>query len=371
MPKLHSHTTTLSLLPSGRLGGSCVLISNTNDVTGALPPPGIDPSEGGLEGSVQLGCLRTTMRRPWKRSLASGTGEAFGGGLGGESSATEGCGVEEAGENDFATAVGRVLDDAHVRVARAAAHAIVDGVKVVRAPRQCGRARVGPGCEERLEADPRIGAAFQNDIPIRCQSSAPPPLDRQLCGDKSRDVLLYAALFDCTKSKNSSLRFRSQCRPADTMTSHTLARFDSSREMQEDCAFCRIVAGQSPAHVVYEDEKNVAFLDILPLRPGHTLVIPKKHVQQAVASGRRHRRVAIAGARTHDASHRQRYAPDCPDVLDRRCRTGADFFCMRSCTALDDERLQVITNQIYAQLVPHVSLPGFDLGARALCSQHD
>ncbi|GAC71320.1 zinc-binding protein of the histidine triad [Moesziomyces antarcticus T-34] len=64
------------------------------------------------------------------------------------------------------------------------------------------------------------------------------------------------------------------------MTSHTLARFDSSREMQEDCAFCRIVAGQSPAHVVYEDEENVAFLDILPLRPGHTLVIPKKHVQQ-------------------------------------------------------------------------------------------
>ncbi len=64
------------------------------------------------------------------------------------------------------------------------------------------------------------------------------------------------------------------------MTSHTLARFDSSREMQEDCAFCRIVAGQSPAHVVYEDEESVAFLDILPLRPGHTLVIPKKHVQQ-------------------------------------------------------------------------------------------
>lgn len=64
------------------------------------------------------------------------------------------------------------------------------------------------------------------------------------------------------------------------MTSHTLARFNADRDLQDDCAFCRIVAGQSPAYIVYEDDENIAFLDILPLRPGHTLVIPKKHVQQ-------------------------------------------------------------------------------------------
>ena len=64
------------------------------------------------------------------------------------------------------------------------------------------------------------------------------------------------------------------------MTSHTLARFDASKELADDCAFCRIVAGESPAYIVYQDEENIAFLDILPLRPGHTLVIPKKHVQQ-------------------------------------------------------------------------------------------
>lgn len=64
------------------------------------------------------------------------------------------------------------------------------------------------------------------------------------------------------------------------MTWHTLARFDSSKELQDDCAFCRIVAGQSSAYVVYEDDENIGFLDILPLRPGHTLVIPKKHVEQ-------------------------------------------------------------------------------------------
>lgn len=64
------------------------------------------------------------------------------------------------------------------------------------------------------------------------------------------------------------------------MTSHTLARFKGSKDLQEDCAFCRIVAKAADAHIVYEDEENIAFLDILPLRRGHTLVVPKKHVQQ-------------------------------------------------------------------------------------------
>ncbi|MDE2021838.1 MAG: HIT domain-containing protein [Patescibacteria group bacterium] len=44
-----------------------------------------------------------------------------------------------------------------------------------------------------------------------------------------------------------------------------------------DCVFCRIVSGSVPAHRVYEDKKFLAFLDIRPLSPGHTLVIPKKH----------------------------------------------------------------------------------------------
>jgi histidine triad (HIT) family protein len=44
-----------------------------------------------------------------------------------------------------------------------------------------------------------------------------------------------------------------------------------------DCIFCKIVKGEIPAYKVYEDEKFLAFLDIRPLSPGHTLVIPKKH----------------------------------------------------------------------------------------------
>jgi histidine triad (HIT) family protein len=44
-----------------------------------------------------------------------------------------------------------------------------------------------------------------------------------------------------------------------------------------DCIFCRIIAGEIPAHKVYEDEATLAFLDINPASRGHTLVIPKQH----------------------------------------------------------------------------------------------
>ena len=40
--------------------------------------------------------------------------------------------------------------------------------------------------------------------------------------------------------------------------------------------FTRILRGEIPCHKVYEDEKVLAFLDVFPLSPGHTLVIPKE-----------------------------------------------------------------------------------------------
>ena len=42
--------------------------------------------------------------------------------------------------------------------------------------------------------------------------------------------------------------------------------------------FSKIVAGEIPCHKVWEDERHLAFLDIHPIRPGHTLVIPKHEV---------------------------------------------------------------------------------------------
>lgn len=44
------------------------------------------------------------------------------------------------------------------------------------------------------------------------------------------------------------------------------------------CLFCRIVAGEVPAHVVADEPGFVAFLDHRPLFPGHTLVVPRPHI---------------------------------------------------------------------------------------------
>jgi len=44
-----------------------------------------------------------------------------------------------------------------------------------------------------------------------------------------------------------------------------------------DCIFCKIVAGDIPALRVHEDDAAIAFVDINPLAPGHTLLIPRKH----------------------------------------------------------------------------------------------
>ncbi len=47
--------------------------------------------------------------------------------------------------------------------------------------------------------------------------------------------------------------------------------------MSETCIFCRIVKGEIPALKVYEDDDLIAFLDIQPANPGHTLIMPKEH----------------------------------------------------------------------------------------------
>jgi histidine triad (HIT) family protein len=43
------------------------------------------------------------------------------------------------------------------------------------------------------------------------------------------------------------------------------------------CTFCEILAGRVPAHVVLDDEVALAFLDVRPLFPGHTLLVPREH----------------------------------------------------------------------------------------------
>lgn len=47
--------------------------------------------------------------------------------------------------------------------------------------------------------------------------------------------------------------------------------------MPKDCTFCAIIAGDLPAFVVLDDEVALGFLDVRPLFPGHTLVVPREH----------------------------------------------------------------------------------------------
>ncbi len=48
--------------------------------------------------------------------------------------------------------------------------------------------------------------------------------------------------------------------------------------MTKECLFCRIVAGEIPASVVWEDDHVLAFRDIDPKAPTHVLVVPRRHI---------------------------------------------------------------------------------------------
>jgi histidine triad (HIT) family protein len=48
---------------------------------------------------------------------------------------------------------------------------------------------------------------------------------------------------------------------------------------EQNCLFCRIVAGEVPADIVYQDERCIAFRDTNPQAPAHVLVIPREHME--------------------------------------------------------------------------------------------
>ena len=45
----------------------------------------------------------------------------------------------------------------------------------------------------------------------------------------------------------------------------------------EECVFCQIVEKKIPSQILFENDTNLAFLDIFPVSKGHTIVIPKNH----------------------------------------------------------------------------------------------
>ena len=51
----------------------------------------------------------------------------------------------------------------------------------------------------------------------------------------------------------------------------------SSKESRENCVFCKILAGDLPVSMIYEDDAVVVFVDLQPVNDGHLLIVPKVH----------------------------------------------------------------------------------------------
>jgi histidine triad (HIT) family protein len=62
--------------------------------------------------------------------------------------------------------------------------------------------------------------------------------------------------------------------------------------MVEECIFCRIVAGEVPSDIVYQDEEFLAFRDISPQAPTHVLIIPKTHITSSAKLTERQQKLA-------------------------------------------------------------------------------
>ena len=94
-----------------------------------------------------------------------------------------------------------------------------------------------------------------------------------------------------------------------------------------DCAFCRIAAGEAEAHVVFEDEHSLAFLDNRPLFPGHSLLIPREH---------------------HEAIW------DLPDELVEPLFANARLLSQAVREAMSAQGAFVAINNVVSQSVPHM-----------------
>lgn len=94
-----------------------------------------------------------------------------------------------------------------------------------------------------------------------------------------------------------------------------------------DCTFCSIVAGDLPADLVLEEPAAVAFLDFRPLFPGHTLLVPRRHV------------VTLE---------------DVPDELAGPLLTAARRLATAVRTAVGSQGTFVAINNVVSQSVPHL-----------------
>jgi histidine triad (HIT) family protein len=67
---------------------------------------------------------------------------------------------------------------------------------------------------------------------------------------------------------------------------HQFARLAAfMNKMNPDCVFCKIVAGNSPATILYRDEQVTAFRDLHPVAPTHILIVPNMHIESVNTLG--------------------------------------------------------------------------------------
>ncbi|MFL5891885.1 MAG: HIT family protein [Solirubrobacterales bacterium] len=95
----------------------------------------------------------------------------------------------------------------------------------------------------------------------------------------------------------------------------------------EDCRFCAIASSVERAHVVFEDEVSLAFLDYRPLFPGHSLLIPREH---------------------HETIW------DLPDELVGPLFANAKFLSGAIRTAMQSQGAFIALNNVVSQSVPHL-----------------
>jgi histidine triad (HIT) family protein len=96
-----------------------------------------------------------------------------------------------------------------------------------------------------------------------------------------------------------------------------------------NCIFCKIIDGTIPAARLLETDQALAFLDIGPLNPGHTLVVPKAHYANL---------------------------PELPDELAAAASVLLPRLCRAVCTATNADGLNVLVNtgRVAGQSVDHV-----------------
>ncbi len=100
-----------------------------------------------------------------------------------------------------------------------------------------------------------------------------------------------------------------------------------------DCIFCKIMDRDLPAGIVYEDDLVIAFVDLFPITPGHTLVVPKAHHQY------------IADVPKQAAARMFTVAQD----IDRALRNAEGILC-------EDVNLMLSDGPKAGQEVPHAHL---------------